>query len=117
MKEGEIWLVNLDPTIGAEIKKTRPAVIVSRDSIGRLPLKIIVPVTKWQPQFESVPWMVTLEATDANGLTAKSVADTFQVRSISERRLVRKIGELPAGDLAEIKQGLILSLNLDEFCR
>ena len=49
MKRGEIWQVNLDPTIGAEIQKSRPAVIVSDDSIGILPLKVIVPVTGWKP--------------------------------------------------------------------
>ncbi len=38
-KRGEIWLINLDPTIGAEIKKTRPAVVVNSDYIGKLPLK------------------------------------------------------------------------------
>ncbi len=43
MKRGEIWLINLDPTIGAEIRKTRPAVIVNRDGLGVLPLRVIVP--------------------------------------------------------------------------
>jgi mRNA interferase MazF len=46
MRRGEVRLINLDPTIGAEIRKTRPAVIVSEDSIGILPLKIVVPVTE-----------------------------------------------------------------------
>lgn len=41
-KRGEIWLVNLEPTIGAEIRKTRPAVVVSSDFIGKLPLKLVV---------------------------------------------------------------------------
>jgi len=41
MKQGEIWLVSLDPSVGAEIKKTRPAVIVNDNTLGRLPLKII----------------------------------------------------------------------------
>ena len=45
MRRGEIWLINLDPTVGAEIRKTRPAVIVNDDAIGILPLKIIAPVT------------------------------------------------------------------------
>ncbi len=45
MNQGEIWIINLDPTIGAEIKKTRPAVIVNDNTLGRLPLKIIVPIT------------------------------------------------------------------------
>lgn len=45
MKRGEVWQVNLDPTIGAEIKKNRPCVIVNRDALARLPLKIVVPLT------------------------------------------------------------------------
>jgi mRNA interferase MazF len=45
MKRGEIWLINLEPTIGAEIKKSRPAIIVNDDALGKLPLKIIVPLT------------------------------------------------------------------------
>ncbi|GMO63184.1 MAG: hypothetical protein Ta2A_10170 [Treponemataceae bacterium] len=45
MRQGEIWLINLDPTIGAEMKKTRPALIISDDSFGKLPLKIIIPIT------------------------------------------------------------------------
>ena len=45
MKQGEIWLINLDSTVGAEIKKTRPAIIVNDNALGILPLKIIVPVT------------------------------------------------------------------------
>ncbi|MBU0732774.1 MAG: type II toxin-antitoxin system PemK/MazF family toxin, partial [Proteobacteria bacterium] len=45
MLRGEVWLINLDPTLGSEIKKTRPAVIVNDDAIGILPLKVIVPIT------------------------------------------------------------------------
>lgn len=51
MKQGEIWLINLDPTIGAEIKKTRPAIIVNDNSLGKLPLKIIVPLTDWKGRY------------------------------------------------------------------
>ena len=45
MRRGEVWLINLDPTVGSEIKKTRPAVIVNDDAIGILPLRVIVPIT------------------------------------------------------------------------
>ena len=45
MNRGELWLIDLEPTIGAEIKKTRPVIIVSSDTIGILPLKVIVPIT------------------------------------------------------------------------
>lgn len=51
IKRGDVWLVNLDPSIGQEIKKTRPAVVVSSNSIGKLPLKIIVPITDWKPPY------------------------------------------------------------------
>ncbi len=60
MKQGEIWLINLDPTIGTEIKKTRPAIIVNDNSLGKLPLKIIVPVTEWKEKYKNAPWMIKL---------------------------------------------------------
>lgn len=44
MKQGDLWLINLDPIVGAEIKKTRPAVIVNEDILGRLPFKSLYPL-------------------------------------------------------------------------
>ena len=58
MQRGEIWIINLDPTIGAEIKKSRPAVIVNDDAIGILPLKVIVPITEWKGHYAAAPWLV-----------------------------------------------------------
>lgn len=60
MKQGEIWLVSLDPTVGAEIKKVRPAVIVNDNTLGKLPLKIIVPITDWKDRYSIAPWMVKI---------------------------------------------------------
>jgi mRNA interferase MazF len=60
MRRGEIWLINLDPTVGAEIRKTRPAVIVNDDAVGILPLKVIVPITDWKDRYAVAPWMVRL---------------------------------------------------------
>jgi PemK-like, MazF-like toxin of type II toxin-antitoxin system len=51
MRRSEIWLVRLDPTVGTEISKTRPAVIVNDNAIGVLPLKVIVPITDWKECF------------------------------------------------------------------
>ena len=45
MLRGEVWLLNLDPTVGAEIRKTRPAIIVNDDAIGILPLKVVAQVS------------------------------------------------------------------------
>jgi len=50
-KRGEIWLVNFNPTIGAEIKKVRPAVVISSDAVGQLPIKLIAPITDWKSYF------------------------------------------------------------------
>ena len=55
MKQGEIWLINLDPTLGAELKKIRPAIIVNNNILGRLPLKIIVPITDWKERYSIAP--------------------------------------------------------------
>jgi mRNA interferase MazF len=112
MKRGEVWLVNLDPTIGAEIKKTRPAVIVSNDALGKLPLKIIVPITGWDEKFSTAEWHIFIKSGQGNGLSKDSSADTFQVRSISEERLVRKLGKLDEAIMDRIQAGLIISLSL-----
>ena len=113
MKRGEVWEVNLDPTIGAEIQKIRPCIIVSRDALARLPLKIIVPLTEWNEGFSGASWHVKVEATLENGLSKASSADTYQVRSISEQRLIRRIGHIDESIMDRINDGLLLSLALD----
>ena len=112
MKRGEIWLVNLDPTVGSEIKKTRPAVIVNADSLGKLPLKIIVPVTDWKNHYSIAPWMIKLTPTAQNGLSKTSSADCFQVRSGSQIRLTKKLGHLRQDQMDEIVQELSAILQI-----
>lgn len=94
MKQNEIWLVNLDPTLGAEIRKTRPCVIVSNNAVGVLPLKVIAPLTDFKERYRSVPWMVVVAPDQDNNLAKPSVVDLFQVRCVSEERLIRKTGQL-----------------------
>lgn len=54
--------------MGAEIGKRRPAVIINKDSTGILPLRVVVPITKWQDIFAELEWMVLLKPTTENGL-------------------------------------------------
>lgn len=108
MKRGEVWEINLDPTIGAEIRKKRPCVIVSRDSLGALPLRVIVPLTEWQPRFVSAPWHVCVEKGRKNGLAKRSSADTVQLRSVSVDRLMRRIGTLDDKTMEKITEALVL---------
>lgn len=111
--QGEIWLINLNPTIGAEIRKVRPAIIVNDDSLGRLPLKVVVPITDWKEKYSIAPWIIRIEPDSFNGLSKISSADCFQVRSISEQRFVRKIGNLSETLQDEIKIGLSKVLSID----
>jgi mRNA interferase MazF len=112
MKRSEIWLINLDPTIGSEIRKIRPAIIVNDDDIGVLPLKIIVPITDWKDRYTNVPWMVRIEPDKKNGLLKSSCADTFQVRSLSEERFVRRLGQTNDSLMQEINKALALVLKI-----
>ncbi len=113
MKQGEIWLINLDPTLGAEIKKTRPAIIVSDNALGKLPLRIIVPITHWKDRYEIAPWMTKLEPDENNGLTKNSAADSFQIRSVSQKRFVKQIGSVNESTMNEIRFGLAKVLSID----
>lgn len=113
MLRGEIWLVTLDPTVGAEIGKTRPAVIISDDGIGILPLKVTVPITVWQDRYINRDWMVRIEPSAENNLTKTSAVDTFQVRSLSQQRFVNQIGTLPETTMEEISAALAIVLNIN----
>ncbi len=113
MKQNEVWLINLDPTIGAEIKKTRPAIIVNDNSLGKLPLKIIVPITDWKENYKIAPWMIKIEPNNKNGLSKDSSADCFQIRSVSQDRFVKRIGLLTDSIMDEIRIGLSKVLSID----
>lgn len=113
MLRSEIWLINLDPTVGAEIKKTRPAVVVNADAVGALPLRVIVPLTDWKERYSVAPWMVKLEQSKENGLLKVSAADTFQVRSVARERFVRKLGRLSAVEMKAITVALAAVLAIE----
>jgi mRNA interferase MazF len=91
---GEVWEVNFHPGVGAEIQKVRPAIVMSIPEVGRLPLVIVVPVTEWHEAFASYSWFVHLASVTENGLSKESGADAFQVKSVSDARLVRRLGRI-----------------------
>jgi len=107
-KRGELWLIDFDPAVGAEIRKLRPAVVVSVDTVGRLPLRIVVPVTDWKPVFSNLSWFVFLAASKSNGLKKDSGADAFQVKSLSSDRFVRRIGVVTPQELDHIATAVAL---------
>ena len=101
-KRGEIWLVNFDPTVGAEIKKVRPAVVISSDSVAKLPIKLIAPITDWKTYFSSNFWHVKIEPNSINRLNKDSAIDTLQLRGVDLQRFIRKLGSVSEITMLEI---------------
>jgi mRNA interferase MazF len=81
-KRGEIWLVDLNPAKGQEMRKTRPVVVISSDLFQPISLRIIIPITTWQEKFITRPFMVQIPATLENGLDRDSAGNVLQVRSL-----------------------------------
>jgi mRNA interferase MazF len=94
ISRGEIWLVTLDPTVGAEIRKTRPVVVVSSDAVGALPIKLVAPLTEWRDYFAGNVWHVKVTPDSLNGLAKTSAVDTLQLRGVDTQRLVQKLGRV-----------------------
>ncbi len=92
IRRGELWLVSLDPTVGAEIRKTRPVVVVSSDAVGVLPIKLVAPLTEWKDYFEQKIWLVKVIPDSENGLAKPSTVDALQLRGVDEQRFVKKLG-------------------------
>jgi len=117
LKSGEIYWVNLDPTIGDEIKKKHPVIILNAGHHRYLKLAIVVPLTAWNPHWEKNPFFVSLEPNFANRLQKKSVVDCFQIRAISHKRIAEKIGEISTNKINLIKKSIALILDIEpEHC-
>lgn len=101
-QRGEVWTVNFDPTVGSEIKKTRPAVVISSDAVGRLPIKLIAPLTDWKEHYSRNIWHVRIEPDRLNGLSKVSSVDALQLRGMDTQRFVRRLGHVPATVMEEV---------------
>jgi mRNA interferase MazF len=110
-QRGEIWLVNLDPTRGQEIQKTRPVVVISADIFSTIPIRIIVPITSWQEKFSARPFMIKISATPDNKLNRDSAGNVLQIRSLSTERFIKKIGIISQEILEELLLGLIICVD------
>ena len=110
-KWGEIWQFNLEPTIGQEIKKSRPAVVISSDLLSAIDLRIIIPITEWQDKFIKRPFMVKITKDRLNGLDKDSAGNVLQVRSVSTRRFMYKRGVIAKHIMQELLAGLIITID------
>jgi mRNA interferase MazF len=110
-KRGDVVLVDFDPTIGAEIRKTRPALVIQND-IDNLhsPITIVAALSS-QIAGERYPTEVVLHPPEG-GLTKPSVVLLNQIRSVDRRRLVGRLGRLKPATLMRVDQALRISLGL-----
>ncbi|QDT53872.1 mRNA interferase MazF9 [Caulifigura coniformis] len=106
MLRGEVWWVDFGPTIGGEIQKTRPAVIVSNDSANRFANRLqVVPVTSNVAKFYPCDAAITV-----GGRPGRAMAD--QLMTVSKQRLTGRLGTLSRSELRAIENSLRIQLAL-----
>ena len=106
MKRGEIWWVNFDPSIGGEIQKQRPAVIVSNDTSNKYLNRVqVVPLTSKGDKLYPSEAYVTVA-----GKQGKAMAD--QLATVSKQRLLKMIGRATRVEMLEIERAVRIQLEL-----
>lgn len=111
IEQGEIWLVNFNPSVGSEIQKIRPCVIVNDNRLGRFGLKIVVPITEWKEHLQNYPWIIKVQNSTENGLTKTSAFECFQIKSFSIDRFIKKLGVVEEESILEIHKTILKTLN------
>jgi mRNA interferase MazF len=104
LKQAEIWLADLDPAKGIEQGKIRPVLIISGDTMNEnFPVVIACPLSTIIKNYEGC---VVIYKNKINKLTSDSEVITFQVRTISKDRLIKKMGNATALELENVIAGL-----------
>ena len=114
-KRGEIYLVNFDPSIGAEIKKTRPALILQNDIANRYSsVTIVAAITSFSDKDgKTYPTEVFIGVSEG-GLDKDSVALLNQIRTIDKGRLVKKLGVLKDKIMVQIDKTIQISFGFGD---
>lgn len=112
---GDIWLVTFDPALGHEIQKTRPALVIQNDVGNQYsPLTIVAAITS-KVSLVSYPVEVTVEPTHANGLAVRSAIRLDQIRTIDQKRLIKRLGAVDRVTMGRVDEAIKISLELIEL--
>jgi mRNA interferase MazF len=114
-RRGEIYLVAFDPTVGHEIQKTRPAVVIQNDVSNQYSPITIVAAISTQFKDPPHPREVIIPSGRMTGLNQPSAAILNQIRSIDRQRLLKRLGALDADTMGHIDDALKISLGLVEL--
>jgi len=101
-KYGEIWLVCFEPQVGIEIKKTRPAIIISIDELSSLPIRTVIPIKDYKPNYEGFFSLIPIQPNKLNGLDKDSTIDCLQLKSFDIKRFEKKLGKVSKEEIEEI---------------
>jgi mRNA interferase MazF len=112
---GSIWLVTFDPSVGTEIQKTRPAVIISGTAFNQRSKITVLPVTSTTPNPKALPVMVALPPSNANGLNTDSYVVCIDPMTFDKKRFVKRLGQLELEQIQQIKRVIIEYLALDSI--
>ena len=105
-RRGEVWWVSFDPSLGGEIQKTRPAVILSNNAANAVLNRVsVVPISSQTAKLYPAEALVTL-----NGEPRKAMAD--QIMTAAKQRLQKKIGDLSPSDMAAVEKAVLLQLGI-----
>jgi mRNA interferase MazF len=110
-RRGDVFLVSFDPTVGAEIQKSRPALVIQNDIANRhSPITIVAAISS-RIDDGLYPSDVVVRAREG-GLAKDSVVLLNQIRSIDKRRLVRRLGRLASSTMTAVDRALAISVGL-----
>jgi mRNA interferase MazF len=112
---GSIWLVSFDPSVDTEIRKTRPAIIVSGTAFNQRRKVTVLPITSSSPDSRLLPVVISVDPNAENGLTTNSFIVCIDPMTFDKRRLIKQLGILEPDLIRQVQSILHSYLDFDSI--